>query len=196
MRALLNRAIQRFVTDIYGAEMWSEITSTAALGFESFEPLLEYDPTVTDSVINAAVFELDRPRSDFLEDLGQYLVSHPSSESIRRLLRFGGATFPAFLDSLEDLPDRARLALPDRRFPRLSIHQLSGCSFVLMVDGDLDGLGHVMIGAIRGMADDYGCLITMEHRGRFRGAERMSIDVHELGHAAARTFQLAGPVVT
>lgn len=196
MRGLLSRAIQRFVTDIYGAQMWAEITSTAALGFDTFEPILTYDATVTDSVINAAVFELGRPRSDFLEDLGQYLVSHPESEPIRRLLRFSGATFSEFLDSLEDLPDRARLALPDRDFPQVSMHQMGRCSYVLMVESDLDGMGHVLMGAIRGMADDYGCLMTIEHRGRFREAERMSIDIHELGHAEARSFHLAGPAGT
>jgi hypothetical protein len=47
-----------------------------------------------------------------LEDIGTYLVTDPALEPLRRLLRFGGDTFAEFLGSLEELPDRARLAMP------------------------------------------------------------------------------------
>ncbi len=190
MHGLANRAIQRFVSDVYGEVIWSEVASTAALGFETFEPLLTYDPTITESVINAAAFELGRPRADFLEDLGQYLVSHPNSEATRRLLRFGGATFTAFLGSLEDLPERARLALPDRRFPRITVHEVGAGNFILMVEAEIEGIGNILLGAIRGMADDYGALATLGHRGRFRGAERLTVLVHDEGFSEGRQFEL------
>lgn len=194
MYGLTNRAIQRFVTDTYGAEMWSEVASTAALGFDNFEPLLIYDPTITESVINAASFELERPRDDFLEDLGQYLVTHPNSEPIRRLLRFGGADFRAFLESLEDVPERARLALPDREFPPVTLHQVGRHDFLLLIESDLEGLGHMVVGALRGIADDYGVLAMIEYRGRFQGADRLTVVVHDEGHSEGRQFDLVEQV--
>lgn len=190
MHGLMNRAIQRFVTDTYGKEMWSEVASTAALGFETFELMLSYDPTVTESVINAASFELERTRNDLLEDLGHYLVTHPNSEAIRRLMRFGGATFEGFLDSLEDLPDRSRLALPDKTFPPLTLHQVGQGNYILLVHAELEGIAHMVMGALRGMADDYGALATIEPRGRFKGAERLTIVVHDERFSEGRDFQL------
>lgn len=190
MHGLANRAIQRFITDAYGATMWSEVASTAALGFETFEPLLAYDPTITETVINAASFELERARSDLLEDLGHYLVTHPNSEATRRLLRFGGASFTTFLESLEDLPERARLALPDRIFPRITTHEVGPGNYILMVEAEIDGIGSILLGAIRGMADDYGALATIEHRGRFRDVERLTVLVHDEGFSEGRRFEL------
>lgn len=196
MHGLANRAIQRFVIDTYGQEAWSEIASTAALGFEMFEPLLDYDRTITDTVIKAACFELNKPRETFLEDLGQYLVSHPNSEALRRLLRFGGSTFRAFLESLEDVPGRARLALPDRQFPNLDVHELGPGHFMLSVRADINGLGYVVLGAIRGMSDDYGALATIEHRGSYRESERLTVNLHEEGFSEGRQFQLAQPALS
>lgn len=194
MYGLTNRAIQRFVTDAYGEEMWSEVASTAALGFENFEPMLLYDPTITESVINAASFELERSRGDFLEDLGHYLVTHPNSEATRRLLRFGGATFAAFLESLEDLPERARLALPDREFPPVMLHQVGPRDYIILVEAELVGIGHIVIGALRGMADDYGVLAMIEHRGRFQNADRLTVVIHDEGFSEGRQFSLVEEV--
>jgi hypothetical protein len=193
MHGLANRAIQRFVIDTYGDGVWSEIASTAALGFETFEPLLVYDRTITDTVIKAASFELGKPREIFLEDLGQYLVSHSNSEALRRLLRFGGATFRSFLESLEDVPGRARLALPDRDFPNIEMHEMGPGHFMIVIQADIDGIGHIVLGAIRGMSDDYGALATIEHRGSFHGTERLTILVHDEGFSEGRQFQLAQP---
>ena len=190
MHGLANRAIQRFITDTYGAEAWSEVASTAALGFETFEPLLTYDPTITETVIKAASFELERPRCDLLEDLGHYLVTHPNSEATRRLLRFGGSSFAAFLVSLEDLPERARLALNGGSFPRITTHEVGRDNFILMVEAEIDGIANILLGAVRGMADDYGALATIEHRGRFRDAERLTVLVHDEGFSKGRRFDL------
>ena len=72
--------------------------------------MLSYDDQLTYDVIDALCVELDRPRLDLLEDLGTFLVSHPRMERLRRLMRFSGETYLEFLLSLDDLPDRVRLA--------------------------------------------------------------------------------------
>ncbi len=191
MHGLVNRALQRFVCDTYGDERWAEIASTAALGFDQFEPMLSYDPTITDTVIKAAAFELDKERETLLEDLGLYLVSHQNSEPLRRLLRFGGADFVGFLESLEDLPDRARLALPNRTFPDIELREVALGEYSLAVDAGLSGIGFILLGGIRGMADDYGALATIEHCGSEFSCERLTVTVHDVGFAKGRTFALA-----
>ena len=191
MHGLVNRALQRFVCDTYGDARWAEIASTAALGFDRFEPMLSYDPTITDMVIKAACFELGKPRGTLLEDLGLYLVSHRNCEPLRRLLRFGGADFPGFLESLEDLPDRARLALPNRTFPEIELNEITPGTYRLSVDAALPGIGHILLGGIRGMADDYGALATIEHQGAHCGQERLTVSVHDVRFAKGRAFDLA-----
>ena len=81
-----------------------------------------------------------------LEDIGTYFAFHPNVEALRRLLRFGGADFSEFLNSLDDLPDRARLAVDDLELPELFLVQLTEGHFRLVCRAKLPGWGHVMVG--------------------------------------------------
>ncbi len=92
MHGLINRAIQSFVCATYGQACWQRATEVAGLGFAEFEPMLIYDVEMSTRILDGLCADLNRPRAEFLEDLGTYLVSHPNTEGLRRLLRFGGVT--------------------------------------------------------------------------------------------------------
>lgn len=190
MHGLFNRSIQCFLRDTYGLALWQGVTSDAGLGFDNFEPMLQYDVVLTARVIDAAAIRLGRPRETVLEDLGTYLVSHPTLESVRRLLRFGGVTFTDFLNSLEDLPGRCRLALPELAPPTLVLAEGED-GFVLTCRWSFDGFGHVVMGLLRAMADDYGALAFLEHLGEDSGQEVIAIRVAESHLFEGRRFDLA-----
>lgn len=190
MHGLINRAIQCFVTDSYGVDKWVEATRFADLDFVEFEAMLIYDDTITPNLLDAVSQILNRPRSDIMEDMGTYLVSHPNVEALRRLLRFGGVTFVEFLHSLDDLPDRARLAVSDLNLPRIELRDHSPTHFSLVCESPIAGYGHVMMGILRTMADDYGALALLEHTGRGNGVETISIALVETEFAEGRAFDL------
>ena len=99
MYGMINRAVERFVRDTYGRDTWVACARSAGLDFTEFEPMLLYDSALTDRVLNAVAGELGKDRSEILEDIGTYLVSHPKVEAIRRLMRFRRGRlhrFPAF----------------------------------------------------------------------------------------------------
>lgn len=191
MHGLMNRAIECFVRDTYGLRTWSAIARATGLEDSSFEAMLTYDESVTDAVLDAATRELNKPLEVFLEDLGTYLVSHPTTEALRRLLRFGGVTFAEFLNSLDELRGRARLAVSDLDLPELELHEQSKGNYLLSCRYHRPGFGHVLTGILRAMADDYGALVLLdmvEHRG---DTEILSIVVLETAFAEGRQFQLA-----
>ncbi|MBY5932034.1 heme NO-binding domain-containing protein [Tateyamaria omphalii] len=190
MHGLINRAIQCFVTDSYGADKWVEATRFADLDFVEFEAMLLYDDDITPKLLDAISNILNRPRSDVMEDMGTYLVSHPNVEALRRLLRFGGVTFVEFLHSLDDLPDRARLAVSDLNLPRIELRDHSPTHFSLICESPINGCGHVMMGILRTMADDYGALALLEHTGSGDGIETISVTLVETEFAAGRAFDL------
>ncbi|GHC13857.1 hypothetical protein GCM10007291_09670 [Gemmobacter nanjingensis] len=191
MHGLINRAIQCFLRDTYGHPLWSAVAQAAQPGLEGFEPMLLYEPGLTDRVIDAAARLLARPRDTVLEDLGIYLVSHPNVQGLRRLLRFGGATFVDFLQSLEELPGRARLAVPDIDLPTLELQDHSATEFTLICRSAIHGAGHVVVGLLRAMADDYGALCLVDHCGSGPEGERISITLAQAGFSAGRQFELA-----
>ena len=190
MHGLINRAIQCFVVDSYGSETWVEVTRIADLGFVEFESMLTYDDDVTPKLLDAVSHVLKRDRDEVAEDMGTYLVSHPNVEALRRLLRIGGFDFVEFLHSLDDLPDRARLAVSDLRLPGLELQDHAPGQFSLVCHSSSEGYGHVMMGVLRAMADDYGVLAVLEHAGSGDGTETISITLIETEFAEGRSFEL------
>ncbi|SHF24422.1 Haem-NO-binding [Ruegeria intermedia] len=191
MHGLINKAIQSFVCATYGRECWLRATEVAELGFVEFEAMLVYDRDKSYRLLDALCAELKRPRDEFLEDLGTYLVSHPNMEGLRRLLRFGGVTYVEFLHSLDDLSDRVRLAVADLTLPALELIECSPNEFELHCHPGLDGYSSVMTGLLRAMADDYGALVFLTRTGtNDKGIDIISMTLVESAFAEGRNFDL------
>ncbi len=195
MLGLINRAIQCFLRDTYGPPLWAGVVREARLGADGFEPMLHYEVDQTEALIAAASRLLNRPRETLLEDLGTYLVSHRNGEALRRLMRFGGVTFTDFLLSLEDMQGRGRLALPDLELPELHLAEEGADRFLLTCRSRIGGAGHVILGLLRAMADDYGALVVMEHLGQQGEGEVISILLLDSRFAAGRRFDLGARAV-
>lgn len=195
MHGLINRAIQAFVCATYGEARWLDVMHVANLGFTEFEAMLVYTPEQSAKLLGALEKVLERPLPEMLEDMGTYLVSNPEVESLRRLLRFGGVNYVEFLHSLDDLPDRARLAVADLDLPALELLDHGQGGFSLLCQAGLPGYGSVMMGVLRAMADDYGDLVFLEHSGEREGAEVISVTLVETDFAEGRSFHLGARAV-
>lgn len=191
MHGLINRAIQRFVEDTQGLALWTEVAERAAPGLAGFESMLSYDDAVTRRLLDALSGRTGTPEQMVLEDLGTYLVCHPNTEPLRRLLRFGGESFVDFLFSLDELADRVRLAVPDLVLPATEITEIRPGQFRLVTEPGLAGYGHVMIGLLRAMADDYGVLALVELVSDGPEGARITVAVAEAAFAEGRSFNLA-----
>ena len=145
---------------------------------------------MTYQALDATARFLDKPRTDVLEDIGTYLASHPNVEALRRLLRFGGAHFIEFLYSLDDLHDRARLAVDDLELPRLTLVRHTENHYSLLCGAAFPGWGHVLVGILRVMAHDYGALAYLEHCGAKDQTETIDIRLVHTSYAQGRTFVL------
>jgi len=191
MHGLINRSIQCFLRDTYGEETWLEVARAAELGFENFEAMMLYDDVLTVRIVNAASGRLSKSRNEFLEDLGTYIVSHNNLETVRRLLRFGGETFAEFLHSPDELPGRSLLAVPELALPALDLQEYSAGNFTLKCSFGFPGHGHVLVGILRAMADDYGALVVLEHMGSSSGVETLFIQLSETQFSNGRSFDLS-----
>ncbi|MGY3439306.1 MULTISPECIES: heme NO-binding domain-containing protein [unclassified Marinovum] len=191
MHGLINRAIQCFYRDTYGAPAWGELVRRLDLEFSDFEPMMHYGSDLTWRMLDEMAAALGKDRDTVLEDIGTYLISNPEVKAPRRLLRFSGVTFLDFLHSLDDLPDRARLAVDDLILPTLELRDLGGNRFTLACTGEPAGMGHLLVGVLRAMADDYGALVYLEHKGLFQGTELIEITLVEAAFAEGRSFELA-----
>lgn len=189
MDALMLRSLQSYVQDTFGVTEWQEVCRRAGLSIDTFEPMLRYDPGTADRIAQVVATVLGRSVDTIWEDMGTYLVTCPDREGVRRLLRFGGASYTDFLHSLEELPGRARLAMPHLQAPELVLDEVGPDRFELRCQSQLGGLQRVLVGLLTAMADDYGALCLIEP-----GEDGCtSITVLDRRHATARQFDLALP---
>ncbi|UWR34462.1 heme NO-binding domain-containing protein [Sulfitobacter sp. W027] len=190
MHGLINRSIQNYFCANYGQALWADVVCRAGLDFTEFEAMLTYPDHVTPAVLDAVCAVLDRPRAEVMEDVGTFLVAQPGYEAVRRLLRFGGVSFSDFLQSLDDLPDRTRLALSELHLPWIELREDSDGQYSLICEAPLIGYGYLMMGVLRAMADDYGALVLLEHGGRSDGIETLKIILVEVDFSEGRRFEL------
>lgn len=209
MHGLVNKAIQSFLRDTFGAAFWDDIAQLSGiapeLGPDGFEAMEIYDQWLTDALLAATTERLARPRETILEDLGTYLISSDKMDPLRRLLRFGGVSFTDFLYSLDDLQGRTALAVPELVLPELRLFEDDTVPgrFQLICHACPPGFGHVLVGVLRALADDYGALAVLEHAGsrpsREPGERRLvhapdeviTIDLYDPDFHAGRQFALA-----
>ncbi len=155
--------------------------------------MLTYEDRLTDKIITAVCKVLVRDHDELMEDLGTYLVAHPNLNAIRRLLRFGGESFEEFLHSIDDLPGRVRLALPDLDFPKLELRENGPGNYRMSFVWDKAGFGAVAVGVLRAMADDYGALVLLDYEtrtGRSGDHMNVSIELLDMKFATGRAFTL------
>ncbi len=190
MHGLVNRSIQCFLRDTYGMELWAAVAAEAGLEVQGFEALLSYEDALTDAVVDAAAQRLAKSRDALLEDVGIYLAG---LEPLRRLLRFGGVDYIDFLQSLDELPERVRLAVPELDMPDLKLVPAGQGRFILICRASHAGFAAVFAGVLRAMADDYGALVLIEAGGSDADPDAVSIELHEAQFASGRRFDLARP---
>lgn len=191
MHGLINRSVQSYVCRRYGTDFWVEVAERASLGFTSFEAMLTYDDAVTSRVLNALGDIVDRSRGEMMEDIGLYLVTDETLTGLRRLLRFGGVDFEDFLNSLDEMPDFVRLAVPHLNVPQLELHPRAEGLYILECRKAIAGFDSLMIGVLRGMADEYGALALFETVAANDKVQKLSIQLVDNAYAEARHFTFA-----
>lgn len=194
MNGVTARSLQHFVCETYGEDAWADVVRAARLEVTSFELMLDYPEETINQLIDASAQRLSRNRDDLLEDIGIFLVAHPDIPAVRRLLRYGGCDFERFLISLDDLPDRTRLAFPTLVLPALRLVEREPAVFDLYCGRKPAGMVHVVIGVIRAMADDYGALAIVDlhpdGEGNANRPHRIEIMVPSSNHFEGRDFHL------
>ena len=98
-----------------------------------------------------------------------------------------------FLHSLEEMPGRARLALPDLDLPEILLAECGQDRFVIRCQTAVPGLARILVGILMAMADDYGALCVIEAEDGPGGMCQIAVRVLDTLHGEARRFELALP---
>lgn len=183
MHGLMNRAIEGFVRQGYGAPRWREVAGRIGLAEDAIQPFRRYPFAMTRQLTAAAAAILDKPEAEVIEDVGAWLAR---VEGVRRLLRFSGSDFSDFVLSLEELPGRIRMVLPELVAPEIAVSVHGPQAYRITLTGDDWHWRALIAGMLRAMSDDYGALALIVDEG---GA--ILVDVSDASFGDGRGFDLA-----
>ena len=196
MHGLICKAVEGFVTDQHGPDAWTAIRLDAGLAVTHFESLKVYDQALAEKVFTVAAQTLRRDRSVLFEDVGAWVCTHPPLETVRRLIRFTGRTFVDLLYALDEVHDRACMAVPGLNLPRYRLVREGEGEFEVYSRWRISGGAAVLTGVLRAMADDYGTLALIDAgESRFEDGvwlERIHVRVVDHAFQAPREFILGG----
>lgn len=185
MHGLVNRAIEEFTRLTYGEPVWAAAAAVAGVDPRGFELMGTYEDRVTTCMLDSLAARLGRSAEEFAEDLGTWVAQR---SSVRRLLRFGGSDFAAFMMTLEELRGRGKLVAPGLDLPALAV-RVTGRGW--RVDSDCHVLWlHAVAGMLHAMADDYGVLAVIEVADA-----GILVDVPVVDFNEARPFSISDPAV-
>ncbi|WP_347266479.1 heme NO-binding domain-containing protein [Paracoccus sp. (in: a-proteobacteria)] len=182
MNSLTNSCIRQFLRSSYGDDLWSRVATAAGVRADALLAWTAQADATTAALLVHAARALGKKPGEILEDLGEWLTRQ---EQLRRLLRFSGSTFDEFVISLQDLAGRINLVLPDLGLSALLVEKTSRNSFRIASAGRQRLAMRVIVGVLRGMADDYGTLALVSHRG-----SDVDVGVALAGYADAKGFDL------
>lgn len=189
MHGLVNRGLQSFICETQGRDFWNELT--ASLGVQNqFEAMLIYDDYLSVVLFSGAAKALNRKKSEILEDFGTYLVTSPNTKALRRLLRFSGVDYPDFLASLDDLPGRISLAMPEIALPPLRLIEAGENTYELHCGPQQFGMTYVLLGMLRALADDYGALVELKILKRSDDGDVLGVKIYDNRFSDGREFSL------
>ena len=191
MLGVANKAIEAFACQRYGDKLWADLLIDLSLPGYEFEAMLTYEDGITYDLINRLAKRQSKMHQDVLEDIGGHLVAKDSQASIRRLLRFGGATFEDFLLSLDDLNDRVALALDILEMPMIRVFPMSAEKIHVRVAPKWHEFSDVLVGLLRALADDYGALVFMYRLTDTDQTECIEVILIDHHHTAGTSFDLA-----
>jgi hypothetical protein len=196
MQGLLCKALETFVLDRHGSQVWDATLTRAGFPNPSFEMFQTYPPGTVAACSDAAAVELSISQNALMEDLGTWICTHPPLEPVRRLIRFSGETYKEMLYALDAIHDRGNLAMPGLDLPVLELSELGQGKYCVFVDAPQPGMGAFILGVLRAMADDYGSLVFVEllTSANMEQSERaeISIQLFDEQFAAPRAFNLGG----
>lgn len=185
MHGLVNRAIEEFARLTYGEAVWAAAATATGVDPRGFEMMGAYDDPLTTRLLADLGPRLGRSPEELAEDVGTWVARLPS---VRRLLRFAGSDFAAFMMTLEELRGRGRMVAPGLDLPALSVRVTR---HGWQVASDCDALWlHAVAGMLHAMADDYGVLAVVEVTGG-----GILVDVPLVDFNAGRPFSISDPAV-
>ncbi|MGI9408972.1 MAG: heme NO-binding domain-containing protein [Hyphomicrobiaceae bacterium] len=163
MYGMVNDAVRTFIVNNHGDEAWNKICDDAGVTTREFEQLLTYDDDITYRLVGAISKHLGADAAQVLEVFGQYWPEYAKGTAVGNLIKFGGECFVDTLQSLDEMHQRVKIAMPDLKPPSFELETISDGNYRLHYFSEREGLAPMVVGLLHGLAVQHQISIEVEH---------------------------------
>lgn len=162
MYGMVNLAIQEFIAQRYGDEVWRQVKERAAPDISHFLTMEQYPDEVTSDMVNAAADLTGDEAKEILEAMGEYWIRFAQRSGYGDLLRVIGTTLPEALTNLDNMHARVGLVFPDLKPPTFWCTDVGEHSLILHYQSEREGLDSMIAGTVRGLAAMLNTAVSVE----------------------------------
>ena len=163
MYGMANDAVRTFIVTNHGEDAWTKICDDAGVTTREFEQLLTYDDDITYRLVGAISSHLGADAAQVLEVFGQYWPEYAKGTAVGNMIRFGGESFVDTLESLDEMRQRIKIAMPDLRPPSFELENVGEDEYRLHYFSEREGLAPMVVGLLHGLAVQHEISIEVQH---------------------------------
>ena len=159
---MIHKALQDFVVEAEGDEVWQAIATEAGVNDESFIAMQTYADDVVYGLVGAAAKVLDASAAELLEAFGRHWIAFAADHGFRELLGGPGTSMPSFLAGLDAMHARINLSFPESQPPTFETEQVGPQELHLHYRSHRPGLLPFVRGLLMGLSKHFEQPITIE----------------------------------
>ena len=162
MYGLVNKAIEDFVTQRFGVEIWERILEKAGLDGEVFISMKSYPDDWTYKLVGAGSEVLGLPADDVLTAFGEHWIGFMQRAGYGQHLKACGRTLPDFLRRLDNMHAHIGLTFADSKMPSFRCTEIAGQRLQVDYYSARSGLTPMVVGLLRGLGAFFGVAVQVE----------------------------------
>lgn len=165
MYGVVNNAVQEFVLESQGMNIWLAIKEKAGLELEleSFNSMQSYPDEITYNLVAAASEILDLPAEVILEEFGKHWIKYASNlKGHSHYFRLGDEGFYGFIRNLDRMHLNITRTYSELQPPSFLAEKVSENELLLKYYSNRDGLRPFVKGLLLGLGTYFGLQIKVE----------------------------------
>lgn len=171
MYGMINQAVKHLVVEKFGEAMWGKIRTEAGVEDDSFLSMEQYPDEMTYRLVQVSSEVLQIPPEAVLEAFGEHWIVYTAEAGYGELLNAAGSTLEECLRNLDQLHTRVSVGMPHLAPPSFRVEKAGDGVFLLHYFSDREGLAHLVIGLVRGLAERFEETVEIEQIGSKENGE-------------------------
>ncbi|MGZ2259697.1 heme NO-binding domain-containing protein [Roseobacter sp. A03A-229] len=156
MYGMVNDGIHNFILKHHDADTWQSLCEAAYLETQEFHEMERYDDSVTFQLVHAISDHTGLSAGAVLTEFGSHWIDYAGASPFGALMTSAGNSFLERLRGLDDMHARVQLSMPDLKPPSFKLERKAETTYHLHYISQRTGLDAMVIGMLRGLAEDTG----------------------------------------